>query len=176
MVRILFVCTGNVCRSPVAERLAKEYARLVSISDFQPESAGTHAMVGNPVDSEASRALELLGGDASGHVARQVSGKILMAADLILTMSTAHRTSVLELAPRQLNRTFTLHEASRLASGYGVRTLSDLADLRSQLIEHKPMDVADPFGRSPQLHLAIAREISGLLPPVLDLCREHSQS
>jgi protein-tyrosine phosphatase len=174
-VHILFVCTGNICRSPVAERLATAYATRVAIPELQASSAGTRALVGHPVDPDAARALEGLGGDASNHKARQVTAKLLSTADLVLTMSTAHRNAVLELAPRQLNRTFTLHEAARLASDSGARELADLPALRSQVSAAELPDIADPIGRTAAFHAAIANQIAALLPPILELCRHENR-
>jgi protein-tyrosine phosphatase len=171
VLHILFVCTGNVCRSPVAERLATTYANGVAIPEFVASSVGTRALVGHPVHPDAAHALEQLGGDASHHAARQVSAKLLMAADLVLTMSTAHRNSVLELAPRQINRAFTLHEAARLASHSGAHELTDLRALRSRNSVGELPDIADPIGRSAAFHAAVANEIADLLPPILELCR-----
>jgi protein-tyrosine phosphatase len=107
-------------------------------------------------------------------MARQVTSKLLMTADLVLTMSTAHRNYVLELAPRQLNRTFTLHEAARIASDGGARQLADLPGLRAQISASGLPDIADPIGRSAAFHAAVANEIADLLPPILDLCRHDT--
>ena len=175
-MHLLFVCTGNICRSPVAERLATVYATRDAIPELRASSAGTRALIGHPVHPDAARALEALGGDASSHTARQVTAKLLMAADLVLTMSTAHRNYVLELAPRQLNRTFTLQEAARLASQGGTRELADLPAVRAQASADELPDIADPIGQSAAFHSAIANEIADLLPPILELCRHEPPS
>jgi protein-tyrosine phosphatase len=71
-------------------------------------------VVGYPVQPNAALVLEKLGGDASGFAARQLTSRIASDADLVLTMTRAHRDAVLELAPHRLHRTFTLREAARL--------------------------------------------------------------
>lgn len=170
-MHVLFVCTGNICRSPTAERLAAAYATEHGIVDFAVSSAGTRAVIGHPIHPDAAVALEELGGDASNFTARQLKSKIASAADLIITMTGAHRDVVLEAAPRQLWRTFTLTEAARLASVDGADTLTDLAALRPQLSPNDMADIPDPIGQSPEVFAAIGSQIANLLPPILELCR-----
>jgi protein-tyrosine phosphatase len=170
-LHILFVCTGNICRSPTAERLAVEYARQLQLPDFTASSAGTHAVIGNPMHPQAARVLEELGGDPSDFVARQLTPKIAGAADLILTMTRAHRDAVLELAPHRLHRTFTLTEASHLAAEHGATRIADLAALRPQAANRELADIPDPIGQSSEVFTAVGAQIAGLLPPILELCR-----
>lgn len=170
-MHILFICTGNICRSPVAERLATDYAVRFAGSGFRATSAGTRALAGQPIHPDAARALKALGGNAFDHRARQVTGPLLSTADLILTMTVAHRAAVLELAPRQLSRTFTLHEAAQLTSEHDLRELADLAAGRPRIRRHELADVPDPMGQAAGFHAEVAGEISRLLTPILDFCR-----
>ena len=170
-MHVLFVCTGNICRSPTAERLAATYATRSGFPDFTASSAGTHAVIGHPIHPDAAVVLEELGGDATNFTARQFKSKIASAADLIITMTDAHRDIVLEAAPRQLWRTFTLTEAARLASMDGAATLTDLAALRPHLVANGTSDVPDPIGQSPEAFAAIGSQIADLLPPILEVCR-----
>ena len=170
-MHVLFVCTGNICRSPTAERLAATYATQHAIPDFTASSAGTRAVIGHPIHPDSAVVLEELGGDASSFAARQLKSKIATAADLVITMTGAHRDIVLEAAPRQLWRTFTLTEAARLASMDGADTLADLAELRPRLTANDIADITDPIGQSPEVFAAIGAQIAGLLPPIMELCR-----
>jgi protein-tyrosine phosphatase len=170
-LHVLFVCTGNICRSPTAERLAAAYAARIQLADFTASSAGTRAMVAHPIHRDAALVLEKLGGDVSGFAARRLTPKIASDADLVLTMTTAHRDVVLELAPRQLHKTFTLIEASRLVSEGSARTVADMAALRSHFAAHDPSDVTDPIGQSAEVFATVGSMIADLLPPVLELCR-----
>jgi len=165
-VHLLYVCTGNICRSPTAERLSTAYGNA-RIPGLRASSAGTRAVVGHPVHPEAARVLESLGGDPSNFTARQLTAKIASAADLILTMTRAHRDSVLELAPHRLHRTFTLIEASRLISEHGARTVADLAARRSALTANETLDILDPIGQSSEIFAEIGYQIAHLLPPIL---------
>ncbi len=173
----MFVCTGNICRSPTAERLALAYsAAQFQIPGFTASSAGTRAVIGHPIHEEAALVLEDLGGDPADFSARQLTAKIAAGADLILAMTRVHRDAVLERAPQKLHRTFTLAEAARLASDCGAQTIPDLASLRSQLPADESMDIADPIGQSKEVFATIGSQIAELLPPVLDLCRRSSAS
>ena len=172
-MHVLFVCTGNICRSPTAERLAAAYAAEHGMLDFTATSAGTRAVIGHPIHRDAATVLEELGGDASDFAARQLKPKIAAAADLIIAMTSAHRDTVLETAPRQLKRTFNLTEAARLASMDGAGTLADLAALRPHLTANDIADIPDPIGQSPEVFAAVGAQIAELLPPILELCR-HS--
>jgi low molecular weight protein-tyrosine phosphatase len=167
----IFVCTGNICRSPTAERLAAAYAARLHIPDFTRSSAGTRAMVGSPMHHDAALLLESLGGQASDFAARQLTPKIASDADLVLAMTKAHRDAVLELAPRQLNRTFTLSETAHLVSECNARDVTELAALRPQLAAHDRPDIPDPIGQSQDVFMMVASQIADLMPRILQLCR-----
>jgi protein-tyrosine phosphatase len=170
-MHILFVCTGNVCRSPMAERLAIAYGARSHIDDIRTSSAGTHALTGRPIQPYAARVLDELGGDTSHFAARQLTPTLAANADLVLTMTRAHRDDVLKVAPQQLHRTFTLSEAARLASEYGARSIEDLAAFRPQLPARGPSDIPDPMGQDKAFFAMVGAQIADLLPPVLELCR-----
>lgn len=173
-LHVLFVCTGNICRSPTAERLAAAYSAQFQIPDFRASSAGTRAIIAHPIHHDAAVVLEKLGGEVSNFAARQLTSRIASDADLVLTMTRAHRDTVLELAPRQLHRTFTLSEAARLASECNARTVTDLAAPRSQLAAHELSDIPDPIGQSAEFFSMVGSQIADFLPPILELCRRSS--
>jgi protein-tyrosine phosphatase len=172
-MHILFVCTGNVCRSPTAERLAVAHCARSEIRNLGTSSAGTHALTGHPVEPRAARVLQQLGGDPLHFAARQLTPRIAAGADLVLTMTRAHRDDVLRLAPQQLHKTFTLREASRLALECNARSVADLGALRPQLPAHERSDIPDPIGQDDAFFAMVAEQIADLLPPVLELCRDR---
>ena len=173
-MHVLFVCTGNICRSPTAERLAAARGAQMQLPDFRASSAGIRAVVAHPIHPEAALVLESLGGDASDFVARQFTPRICSDVDLVLTMTRAHRDAVLERAPEKLQRTFTLAEAARLASDWNAQTVRDLGALRSHLTAGELLDIPDPIGQSSEVFATVGAQIAELLPPVLDLCRRSS--
>jgi protein-tyrosine phosphatase len=99
--RVLFVCMGNICRSPTAEgvfrKLLEERAPDL---DVQVDSAGTHAYhVGDPPDPRAQRAAERRGVDLSGQRARRVTEHDFAHFELVLAMDELNRVTLLEICP-----------------------------------------------------------------------------
>lgn len=168
------MCTGNICRSPTAERLTTALTAGAPIPGLTASSAGTHAVVGQPMHPEAAGVLGSLGGDPSGFAARQLTPRIAAEADLVLTMAAAHRDTVLALAPRQLRKTFTLAEAAALVTEYDPASVADLAALRPRLAARQISDVPDPIGRDAAFFAATGARISELMHPILTLCRRSS--
>lgn len=169
-MNLLFVCTGNICRSPTAERLAVAYGSELKISNFTATSAGTRAVIASPMHPDAALVLEKLGGEPSRFAARQLTSRIASDADLVLTMTSVQRKTVLEIAPRLLRRTFTLTEAANLASEFNPRDITELAALRPYLGSYAPSDVSDPIGQDPEVFARVGSQIASLLPPILELC------
>ncbi|WP_406636534.1 low molecular weight phosphatase family protein [Pseudarthrobacter quantipunctorum] len=113
-VRILTVCTGNICRSPVAERLLQAGLNQAVPGGFVVASAGTRAMVGEPMQPISADIVRTFGGDPDNFAARQLTPAILRGVDLVLTMTTGHRGEVLQLDASLLKRTFTIREFARM--------------------------------------------------------------
>src|SRR5687768_8381024 len=114
---VLFVCTGNICRSALGERLGRAYLeeRLGDrAAAIELTSAGVQAVVGSAMHPDTALVLSGLGADAGDFVARQFVENMAVQADLTLTMTRGHRRDVLHGAPRELARTFTLREAAAL--------------------------------------------------------------
>jgi protein-tyrosine phosphatase len=103
--RILVVCVGNICRSPMAEVLLRD---RLGRPDTQVESAGLAALVGNPVDPLAESVLVEHGLSAASHVARKVSPELIGAADIVLAMDKRHVSAIHAMAPQARGRTFLL--------------------------------------------------------------------
>jgi low molecular weight protein-tyrosine phosphatase len=104
-VRILFVCTGKLCRSPLAERLAVTWAQELladspEAADVEILSAGLQAIAGRPLDPSAAEALTRHGADASAFRSREYTPDLADAADLVFTMTRYQRRAVLETTPR----------------------------------------------------------------------------
>jgi protein-tyrosine phosphatase len=116
---ILAVCTGNVCRSPAAERLLRH--RLGT--SVTVESAGTFGLVGESVAQPMAELLVESGVDIDGFAARRLSPELIQQADLVLAVTRAHRSLVVEAWPKAVRRTFTLREFARLLAGIELAAL-----------------------------------------------------
>jgi protein-tyrosine phosphatase len=110
---VLMVCTGNICRSPLAEQLLRARFAAVGIPAVV-HSAGTSALVGYEMTPEAASLSQRYGGDPGGHAARQLTADLINGADLVLTATREHRAVTVSLVPRALRRTFTLNQFARL--------------------------------------------------------------
>lgn len=166
---LVFVCTGNICRSPLAERLALAWAAQEGLP-LTAESAGTRAVVGHAMESQAARVLLDLGGDPDGFVARRLTPQIAAAGDLVLTMTRSHRDKILEMAPRQLHRTFTLVEAARLLEVTGESDPAQWSRVRNT-VAREDLDVPDPIGLPMDVFVDVGTLIAETLIPVLSAWR-----
>ncbi len=166
-VHVLFVCTGNICRSPTAERLLSAYAREGGL-EVTASSAGTHGLTGHAMDQTAAMMLTQLGGEPEGFVARRITPRIAADADIVLTMTARHRDAVLTVAPRKLRSTFTLLEARSLIEASGATTVAAVADARTR---HSVdvLDIEDPYRQSQDVYEKIGQQIADALPPILRL-------
>ena len=117
LFRVLHVCTGNICRSPMAEHLMRAglAARLgVDADRFVVESAGTWGHSGSPMEAHAATTLSSYGLDGAAFRARELLAEHVAGADLVLAATREHRAASVVLHPRAASRTFTLREFSRL--------------------------------------------------------------
>ena len=103
--RILIVCTGNICRSPVAEYL---FRQRMAGRDIEFASAGLGALVGSPMDATALQLLAENGIDGSMHRAQQLTSSILCGADLVLGVEKSHVAAMLRLAPEAHGKVYLL--------------------------------------------------------------------
>ena len=89
-MNVLFVCTGNLCRSPMAEALLKKFASRAGRHDLHAQSAGTHAFAGSSSPVEAQQVAESVGLDLKSHQAQPLSEVLVGWADQIVVMSPDH--------------------------------------------------------------------------------------
>lgn len=118
--RILIVCKGNICRSPMAEIALR--GKLEGNGAVRVESAGLAAMVGHPIDPSAARILAMRGLDGSAHVARQIDIAQIRDAHLVMAMERRQLVALQAMAPRTRSKTFLLGEwngQSEIPDPYG---------------------------------------------------------
>jgi len=127
--RLLFVCTGNTCRSPMAGALARRALKQLGWSYVEVRSAGVGAVDGIPASEGALRAAERHGMDLSEHLSRPVTPDLLEWADLVLTMSASHLLRIVAL-------------------GYGDKAALLTSFAAGDDPDGVPDSVQDPFGGS----------------------------
>ncbi|QGU07265.1 Low molecular weight protein-tyrosine-phosphatase etp [Corynebacterium occultum] len=111
---ILMVCTGNICRSPLAQQLLSQ--RVANFPEITVSSAGTHALEDHPTPAYGRDIARKMGVEQPElHRGRSLTSEMLAEADLILTMSREQRRIVAQLNPQVVKRVFTLREFARLA-------------------------------------------------------------
>ena len=179
-MRVLMVCTGNICRSPAAERLARHWWAQGD-QGFVITSVGVRALIGEPINLTMAHELLLDGVDASQFQARQADASDVSRADLILGMTARHRRVLVDLAPAGTKRTFTLREFARLVDSAPDLYGSDPAGRLRSLVDHASRnrsptapggdDVKDPYGRSTEDYAVAYSEIKEAVRSVARLLR-----
>jgi protein-tyrosine phosphatase len=187
--QILFVCTGNVCRSPAAERLLRrELDRasggIAGLSGIDVASAGTGALVGEPISPRMAALVARAGADPDGFTARQLTPAILRSADLVITMTGEHRRDTVRLFPAAVQRTFVLGELAHMIEPVDIAEVTAIAGgsvstaerLRATIAlakRHRTPgvdpgeDIVDPYGRSESVYETSFAQIQAGLEPLV---------
>jgi len=149
--RLLFVCTGNTCRSPLAEAIARREAERRGWTQLVAESAGVAAGGGSPASSGSLAAAEEVGLDLSAHGSTQLTADLVEGADLILTMSPHHLFAVIDLG------------------GAGHATLlTAFAEGREAEDAFDAPGIPDPFGGPLEEYIRTRDHLDALVRQVLD--------
>jgi protein-tyrosine-phosphatase len=172
MTTILVICTGNICRSPIAEGLLRQ-ALQRRFGERAPvvSSAGTNGWERSGAMPESVQAAAELGIDIGGHVARRLTRTMADRSDLLLCMATEHREKLASGSDRD-DRAFTLKELVRLLEtlpapasmahpeSLGERVAAaNLARRRGAVPASRDDDVADPLGQPLEAYRSIAWEL-----------------
>ena len=167
---VLFVCTGNLCRSATAEAFAHREMQRHPGARLRFISAGTHAMEGNPAASRSVAAAANRGAALERHHARELTRRRVRAAHLILCMAGEHRPYVLSLDRSAARRTFLVASFARAVSQWSWLAHSP-AELVTMAAEHLRElagdDVDDPLGHPPEAYAACAERLDALVTTVV---------
>lgn len=186
--RILYVCTGNLCRSPYAELLTRHLLerRLGGrAAQFDVSSAGVAAAVGSPIHADTRDQLPwaLRGAATERFAARQLDQTMIEQADLVLGLAREHRSLTVAAVPRAQTKAFSLLEFVRLGQVVDVTGLPaapveraralvrDARMMRSRSLLRRPEDddVPDPIGQPKRAHRHAAARIAPAARTLVDL-------
>ncbi|MGO1548471.1 MAG: hypothetical protein ACTHWO_01485 [Nesterenkonia sp.] len=192
-LEVLIVCTGNVCRSPQTVALLRKHVAAAEEplrSAVHLASAGTHALVGAPMDPKAAELAVVYGAADTEHSGRQLTSQLVKSSDLVLCMTREQRSTVVRHAPAASRRVFLLAEFVVLVEGLatvpetfsggsgqsaqspaGLRTSVpdrlregiDAVAARRGLAPHPPgipVEIIDPYRREPEIHRESVAQIN----------------
>ncbi len=157
MLKILFVCTGNTCRSPVAEVLLKSELAGTSLPfDVEVSSAGLSAVPGEKASEPVRRLFGANNPGLNKHLSRSLDYDLIDDSDMILVMTNDHRRELLARFPRAANKTFLLKEFAEL--------------------NQEAVDLKDPAGYGPEKYHQMLEEISSAVKKITLKLKEGSDN
>jgi sulfate adenylyltransferase len=171
-IRLLFVCTANICRSPYLELRARQL--LGSDSGVEVSSAGTQGFDAEPASDTMEAEFARWSTDTSAFRSRLVTGALIDEADVVLTAEATHRTRLLEERPAAFRKIFTLGQfaASVRAADPSLRGRELIAELSNRRVPASPdHDIDDPYRRGPEEAARAAVTMEHLLEVVVDRLR-----
>lgn len=145
MKHIIFVCTGNSCRSPMAEGFLKRIAQERSQLDITVSSAGISAMNGYPASAEAVQVMRELGIDISSHRSRTITTSVLEDASVVVAMASNHMEALVNLNPAMVGKMYLL------------------TDFESEAQSGSGKGITDPIGMSVEGYRKVRDEIKELV-------------
>ncbi len=143
-MKIIFVCSGNTCRSPMAECVFKQMLKDEGIKDVEVESRGVVANVGAPMSENAKKALKNAGIPMKKHVAKQITTDDILASDLVICMTERHKMRL-----GCLPKVFTLGQMT----GCG--------------------DIVDPYGKDEETYRECLAEIQAALVKLMPIIKRQ---
>jgi len=152
MKTILFICTGNICRSPMAEALFRR--AVAGRGDFHTLSAGLGAVDGQPPTAHSVTAMRELGVDISGQRSRALTADLVGQADYIFGMTHSHVDTIGLLYPASAEKTFLLREFD-------------------ESLEPFEKDVSDPIGSPYEVYVNCRKQIEQGIESVLKFMEQH---
>lgn len=151
---IIVVCTGNICRSPMGERLLRHALQKEAqpLRDLKVISAGTHASSGQPASHNSVKALEKVGINLADHKSQPVSEAMLKRAHAVFCMSQSHRDILATLYPEYAERFYLYRE----------------------FMEHpERLDISDPFGLNASAYQNSLDNMAEAIPSLLAWLRKN---
>lgn len=155
-MKIMFICTGNICRSAMAEGMMKKLVNDNKIKDIEIYSCGIYAETGDYSTYNAIEAANLYGADISNHRATNIRDSKIEEMDVILCATTSHKQNVLFLYPSLNGKVFTMKEYAGLDN------------------KGNDMDINDPWGYDLNVYYNCAQEIEECLEIIVEKIKNIS--
>lgn len=155
-MKIMFICTGNICRSAMAEGMMKKLIEDNKIENVEVCSCGIYAETGDYATYNAIEAARVYGADISRHRATNIRDSKIEEMDLILCATTSHKQSVLFLYPDLQGKVYTMKEFAGL-------------DINGQ-----DMDIKDPWGYDLNVYYNCAQEIEESLEKIVEKIKQNN--
>ena len=152
-MNVLFVCTGNTCRSSMAEGILKFLLKENNIENINVSSAGLSAFEGQRANEKAIDVLKNKGIDIKNHRSRQLTEEIIKTSDLILTMTDSHKKLITNILPEYLHKIYTLKE-------YALKVNNESRD-------NANLDIDDPYGMDMKTYEETSNEITEQLVKII---------
>lgn len=184
-MHIMFVCTGNICRSPMGELLMKRYLEGTSIT---VSSSGTRGLPNHPIDPSSAKLMRSVGIDSSGFHSRRITRRMAQSSDLILCFEKSQRKSIVSLAPTAVRYTFLVNEFADMAQYCAQHALVHGLTIQERLASvitvssmirallDQPQDIEDPHGKEFEKFRLAAEQTNRALNITLTSMRKHYQT
>lgn len=160
MLKVMFVCTGNTCRSPMAAGALRRLLKDRKIDDVEVVSSGTAAATGFPATEYAAEAVRIWNADIGDHLSQPLTQQLINETDIILAMSPSHCHEILSIEPEAKSKTFLLKNYPESGcNGEGID---------------------DPIGGSLDIYnqtfIEIGEELGRILPHLIETAREMEKN
>lgn len=153
-MKVLFVCTGNICRSPMGELL---FPLFFHSKDIETDSAGTQGLINSPIDPSSAKLMAMDGIDSSRFRSKRLTPQLALSSDLILCFTEHQRKKIVAQTPRARTKTFLLSDFANLCRYFSQNSLFhgfSVEDRMREVIYNASMvrmnlpqavDIADPY-------------------------------